>query len=98
MASDVISGMTNNVIQTSMHGTGNFLPYGSHPNDYMWTDYATPNGFVCMDAWAEFFSAQMTRDTDALASNYYYFPKTCDTLEEFASDMLKYYKDQLLIG
>lgn len=46
------------------------------------------------EAWAEYYSAVMTGNQDAINSNLYYFPETCAYFDSLAAEMLAHYKEQ----
>ena len=65
-----------------------------HSEDYWRSEEGTPNLYHNMEAWAEFFSAQMVQHKDALEKNYLYFPNACKEMEQIAKQMLEYYKEK----
>ncbi len=46
------------------------------------------------EAWAEYYSAIMTGNQDAINSNLYYFPETCAYFDTLAEEMLTHYQEK----
>lgn len=105
MVTDCIEGMTNgrasNTVSDSnmdffddVYSLWGLKYYsGAHlkgDSSYWYDEDGQPNLSQCMEAWAEYYAAVMTKNTDAINSNLYYFPSTCEYFDQtFAPQVLE---------
>ena len=81
MGADIYAGITNSHLYDNL----------GHNNDYwIFTDKdgsKSQNGAQIMEAWAEFFSAKIMNDEEAISSNETLFPKATVELEKLAYEL-----------
>ena len=93
MVQDVYGGVTNNKLagvgvecghpSVGTDSEGNRLQY--------WWDNGVQTGNQEAEAWAEFFSAQITGDDDAIRFNKEFFPEATAALQGLADELYEYY-------
>lgn len=86
MVIDIVTGLIDRPLE--------FLGelYAGHENGYFYNSDGSPNARLCFEAWAEFFSAQLTGYDKAIEHNSANFPGPCDRMKELANEMLNEYK------
>ena len=94
MGSDIYGGMTDNKINAGYgHTYYKNLDYWTRQNE---DGDQVQNGQQYMEAWAEFFSAKIRKDTDAIKSNKTLFPKATAEMEKYAKNLRDQYYDHYL--
>ena len=83
MVQDMIGAMTNNAIDT---GYGHYSSTSSYWFD---EDTGLPTGMQAAEAWAEFFSAQITSDSAAISANEGILPRTCRVFAEVVAPAIE---------
>lgn len=95
---DVISGLTNNtIIAFSTHRRSDkrvSLGIEGDCENY-WYENGEQTGMASMEAWANYFSANLLNDTDLLKMFRKYFPNGCNKMDKIAEDMLNIYKERM---
>lgn len=82
-ASDVYGGVTNNAVNGSY---GHRKDANDKTYTY-WYNGDKPTKKQASELWAEFYAAQMTHDTESLASIKAHFPEAYKAMEAMAKDM-----------
>ena len=85
-ASDIYGGVTNNAIRGNY---GHFKDESEAGSDYTYWYYksGTATGQRTTELWAEFFAAQMTRDSKDLKSIEDHFPNAYKAMKDMAEEM-----------
>ena len=93
MVWDAVEGATNFAVSGNFgHGYMLNMPsYSETAKYYFYDRRGTPR--ITSEPWAEFFSANIIRDTATIAVNLSYLPQTCKYFAEvFAPQALEYFK------
>ena len=96
MGSDINGGLSNNTV-SGLYGHNWPLQIGKYDywfkkvNKGLFKSEYTPTYNQCSEAWAEYYSAYITNDTDAIEQNRSYFREGCKILDEIAEYMCEYY-------
>ena len=106
MVMDGVEGMTNGrgspILNQSQMGPADFIwslnkyQNGTHMADdrTYWYNGESLSMKQGAEAWAEYYSAIMTGNQDAINSNRYYFPETCAYFDTLAEEMLTHYQEK----
>lgn len=91
MLGDMVSGFTNNTVETTYGHAGKFQE--GKVKNYWYTDPETPTYNQNSEAWAEYFSSVMC-GTPGVADNREFFPSACETMDIMATNLLEIYIDK----
>ena len=92
MLNDMVSGFTNNTVNTQMGHACPFYTDDDSDLHYWYSDSGEPTYLQNCEAWAEYFSSIMSSSN--ISNNKQYFGDACKKMENIAEVLLEGYRNK----